>query len=150
MAPNARHRLELWARWSGPDLVICNSEYSAREFRGSSSSTTIEVVHYPVAAPPISSSRVDHDAARSEFTTPTDAVVVVHTARMQEWKGHRLLMQAASRINSNRQWILWFVGGAQRELEQSYLASLRATAAELRIEDRVRFLGQRSDVERLL
>jgi glycosyltransferase involved in cell wall biosynthesis len=69
---------------------------------------------------------------------------------MQEWKGHRLLLQAASRIKSNSQWILWFVGGAQRELEQSYLASLRATAAELGIEDRVRFLGQRDDVDRLL
>ncbi|MFZ2061870.1 MAG: glycosyltransferase [Candidatus Binatus sp.] len=150
MASNGRHWLELLARWSGPDLVICNSEYSAREFRGSFSSIPIEVVHYPVAAPTISYSQVDHDAARSEFTTPTDAVVVVHSSRMQEWKGHRLLMQAASRIKSNSQWILWFVGGAQRELEQSYLASLRTTAAELGIEDRVRFLGQRNDVERLL
>ena len=38
MASNGRHWLELLARWSGPDLVICNSEYSAREFRGSFSS----------------------------------------------------------------------------------------------------------------
>jgi glycosyltransferase involved in cell wall biosynthesis len=150
MASNGHHWLELWARLSRPDLVICNSEYTAREFRGASASIPIEVVCCPVAAPTISYSRVDLDAARSEFTTPTDAVVVVHTARMQEWKGHRLLMQAASRINSNGQWILWFVGGAQREIEESYLTSLRATAAELRIEDRVRFLGQRSDVERLL
>ena len=150
MASNGRHWLELLARWSGPDLAICNSEYSAREFRGSFSSIPIEVVYYPVAAPTISYSRVDRAAVRSEFTTPTEAVVVVHSSRMQEWKGHRLLMQAASRIKSNNQWILWFVGGAQRELEQSYLSSLRSTAAELGIEDRVRFLGQRDDVDRLL
>jgi glycosyltransferase involved in cell wall biosynthesis len=150
MASNGRHWLELLARWSVPDLVICNSEYSAREFRGSFSSIPIEVVYYPVAAPTISCLRVDRAAVRSEFTTPTEAVVVVHSSRMQEWKGHRLLLQAASRIKSNGQWILWFVGGAQRELEQSYLASLRATAAELGIEDRVRFLGQRDDVDRLL
>ena len=150
MASNGRHWLELLARWSGPDLVICNSEYSAREFRGSFSSIPIEVVYYPVASPTISCLRVDRAAVRSEFTTPTEAVVVVHSSRMQEWKGHRLLLQAASRIKSNSQWILWFVGGAQRELEQSYLASLRATAAELGIEDRVRFLGQRDDVDRLL
>jgi glycosyltransferase involved in cell wall biosynthesis len=150
MASNGRHWLELLARWSGPDLVICNSEYSAREFRGSFSSIPIEVVYYPVAAPTSSYSRADRAAARSEFTTPTEAVVVVHSSRMQEWKGHRLLMQAASRIKSNSQWILWFVGGAQRDLEQSYLASLHATAAELGIEDRIRFLGQRIDVDRLL
>jgi glycosyltransferase involved in cell wall biosynthesis len=150
MASNGRHWLELLARWSGPDLALCNSEYSAREFRRSFSSIPIQVVYYPVAAPTRSYSRVDRDAARSEFTTPKEAVVVVHSSRMQEWKGHRLLMQAASRIKSNSHWILWFAGGAQRELEQSYLASLRATAAELGIEDRVRFLGQRDDVDRLL
>jgi glycosyltransferase involved in cell wall biosynthesis len=150
MASNGRHWLELLARWSGPDLALCNSEYSAREFRRSFSSVPIQVVYYPVAAPTRSYSRVDRDAARSEFTTPKEAVVVVHSSRMQEWKGHRLLMQAASRIKSNSHWILWFAGGAQRELEQSYLASLRATAAELGIEDRVRFLGQRDDVDRLL
>jgi glycosyltransferase involved in cell wall biosynthesis len=150
MASNGRHWLELLARWSGPDLVICNSEYSARELRGAFASLPIEVVYYPVAAPTISYSQVDRDATRSEFTTPIEAVVVVHTGRMQEWKGHRLLITAASRIKSNSQWILWFVGGAQRELEHGYLASLRVTAAEVGIADRVRFLGQRSDVERLL
>jgi glycosyltransferase involved in cell wall biosynthesis len=42
------------------------------------------------------------------------------------------------------------VGGPQRESEQSYLAGLRATASELGIEDRIRFVGQRNDVDRLL
>jgi len=69
---------------------------------------------------------------------------------MQEWKGQGLLMRAASIIKSNSQWIIWFVGGAQRESEHRYLAGLRASAAELGIADRVRFAGQRIDVERLL
>jgi glycosyltransferase involved in cell wall biosynthesis len=69
---------------------------------------------------------------------------------MQEWKGQRLLMQAASIIKSNSQWIIWFVGGAQRESEQGYLESLQSTAKESGIADRIRFIGQRDDVYRLL
>ncbi len=150
MASNGHDWLEQWAQMAGPDLVICNSQFAAREFRGAFPSIPVEVVYCPVAAPSISYSRGDRDAARSELTTPTEAVVIVHAARMQEWKGHRLLMQAASIIKSNSQWIIWFVGGAQRGPEHRYLAGLRASAAELGIEDRVRFAGQRDDVERLL
>ncbi len=150
MASNRRDWLEQWARMAGPELVICNSQFTAREFRGAYPSLPVEVVYCPVAAPSISYSRADRDAARSELTTPADAVVIVHTGRMQDWKGQRLLMQAASIIKSTSQWIIWFVGGAQRESERRYLASLHASAAELGIEDRIRFAGQRDDVERLL
>jgi glycosyltransferase involved in cell wall biosynthesis len=150
MASNRRDWLEQLARMAGPDLVICNSQFTATEFRSAYPSTLVEVVYCPVAAPSISYSRADRDAARSELTTPADAVVIVHTGRMQEWKGQRLLMQAASTIKSNSQWIIWFVGGAQRKSEHRYLASLHASGAELGIEDRVRFAGQRNDVERLL
>lgn len=150
MASNGRHWLERWARLVGPDLMICNSNFTARESREAFSSMEVEVVYCPVAPPAISYSRADRYAARAELTTPLDAVVIVHTGRMQQWKGHRLLMQAASRIKSNSRWIIWFVGGAQREPELRYLAGLRADAVELGIGDRVRFAGQRNDVEQLL
>ena len=110
----------------------------------------VEVVHCPVAPPSNSYSQSDRDSVRSELTTPANSVVVIHTGRMQEWKGQRLLMQAASIIKLNSQWIIWFVGGAQRESEQDYVHSLHSTAKELGIEDRIRFTGQRNDVARLL
>jgi glycosyltransferase involved in cell wall biosynthesis len=150
MASNGRHWLEQWARYAGPDLVICTSDFAAREFSGVFSMVPVEVVHCPVAPPSISYSQSDRDAVRSELTTPANSVVVIHTGRMQEWKGQRLLMQAASIIKLNSQWIIWFVGGAQRESEQDYVESLHSTAKELGIEDRIRFTGQRNDVARLL
>jgi glycosyltransferase involved in cell wall biosynthesis len=150
MASNGRHWLEQWARYAGPDLVICTSHFAARAFSGVFSMLPVEVVHCPVAAPSISYSQSDRDSVRSELTTPADSVVIIHTGRMQEWKGHRLLLQAASIIKSNSQWTIWLVGGAQRESEQHYLDSLHATAGELGIEDRIRFAGQREDVDRLL
>jgi len=150
MASNGRHWLEQWARYSGPDLVICTSHFAAQEFSGVFSMVPVEVVHCPVAAPSTSYSQSDRDAVRSELTTPSDSIVIVHTGRTQEWKGHRLLMDAASIIKSNSQWIIWLVGGAQRESEQDYLDSLHSTAIELGIENRVRFAGHRNDVDRLL
>jgi glycosyltransferase involved in cell wall biosynthesis len=150
MASNGRHWLEQWARYAGPDLVICTSHFAARAFSGVFSTFPVEVVHCPVAAPSISYSQSDRDRVRSELTTAADSVVITHTGRMQEWKGQRLLLQAASIIKSNSQWTIWLVGGAQRESEQHYLNSLRATATELGIEDRIRFAGNRDDVDRLL
>jgi glycosyltransferase involved in cell wall biosynthesis len=150
MASNGRHWLEQWARYAGPELVICTSHFAARAFSGVFSTFPVEVVHCPVAAPSISYSQSDRDRVRSELTTAADSVVITHTGRMQEWKGQRLLLQAASIIKSNSQWTIWLVGGAQRESEQHYLNSLRATATELGIEDRIRFAGNRDDVDRLL
>jgi glycosyltransferase involved in cell wall biosynthesis len=150
MASNGRHWLEQWARYAGPELVICTSHFAARAFSGVFSTFPVEVVHCPVAAPSISYSQSDRDRVRSELTTAADSVVITHTGRMQEWKGQRLLLQAASIIKSNSQWTIWLVGGAQRESEQHYLNSLRATATELGIEDRIRLAGNRDDVDRLL
>ncbi len=150
MASNGRHWLEQWARYAGPDLVICTSHFAADEFSGVFTMLPVEVVHCPVTPQSINYSQSERDAVRSELTTPANSVVVIHTGRMQEWKGQRLLMRAASIIKSNSQWIIWFVGGAQRDSERGYVAGLHATARELGIEDRIRFAGQRNDVARLL
>ena len=47
-------------------------------------------------------------------------------------------------------WTCWIVGGVQRAKEARYLQSLKNLAADLQISDRIRFVGQRSDVPRLL
>jgi len=44
----------------------------------------------------------------------------------------------------------WFVGGAQRAMEAGYLDELKRTAERYGIADRMRFLGQRTDIQRLL
>jgi glycosyltransferase involved in cell wall biosynthesis len=47
-------------------------------------------------------------------------------------------------------WEAWFAGGPQKAGEAEYLAGLKSTAEKLGIADRVRFLGQRADVPRLM
>ena len=57
---------------------------------------------------------------------------------------------SAARTASLSGWVCWTAGGAQRPAEAAYLAELRQTAARLGIAERVRFLGQRTDVPHLL
>src|SRR5207245_4312560 len=69
---------------------------------------------------------------------------------MEAWKGHRFLLETLGKLPAVPQWICWIVGGAQRAEEVVYERNLRATAAEMGFSERVRFLGQRTDVAQLL
>jgi len=69
---------------------------------------------------------------------------------MEPWKGQLRHLQALSRLPPSADWLCWVVGGPQRPVEHKYFESLKATAEHLGIAQRVRFLGQRNDVPRLL
>ena len=87
---------------------------------------------------------------RSECQTAADDVVIVQVSRMEAWKGQAVLLDALATLRDRSGWTLWQVGGAQRDSEARYLQSLRDSAQRQGIGDRVRFLGQRSDVPALL
>jgi glycosyltransferase involved in cell wall biosynthesis len=87
---------------------------------------------------------------RAELQTTMDAVVIVQVSRMEAWKGQASLLEALGRLRERRDWTCWIAGGAQTAAEASYAASLKTLAASLGIADRVRFLGERADVPRIL
>src|SRR5262249_13276946 len=87
---------------------------------------------------------------RAELQTPADAAVIVQASRLERWKGHDLLLRALGGLRDLPSWVCWIAGGAQRPAGVAYLAELRQTAARLGIAERVRFLGQRTDVPHLL
>ena len=149
LASDGSHWLERWSRWSPADLVICNSRFTADRLPDSLRGGSVEVVYCPVAQPR-TYSEADRLAARDEFETPADAVVIVLASRMQEWKGHRLLLEAAREILGVSNWIVWIVGGPQRDFESRYCDGLREMASASGIADRVRFVGERRDVDRIL
>lgn len=134
-----------------PDLVVANSRStvatSPRLFPG----VRAEVVYCPVAAP---EPPIDRAAARAELRdelgTPADARVVIQASRLERWKGHVSLLEALGRLRDRPDWVAWFAGGAQRPHEKIYFDELRAGAESLGIAHRVRFLGQRNDVPRLM
>jgi glycosyltransferase involved in cell wall biosynthesis len=87
---------------------------------------------------------------RRELETAPETVVIVQVSRLEEWKGHRTLLKGLGLLRDVPGWTCWIVGGVQRAHEAPYLESLKTLAADLQITDRIRFVGQRSDVPRLL
>ncbi|NMO19683.1 glycosyltransferase family 4 protein [Pyxidicoccus fallax] len=150
-ALNGRHWLERWGRVTEPDLVITNSRYSAGTLGTVYPRAPWKLVYYPVLAPAREGSRDESRARlRAELGAGEGDVVIVQTSRMEEWKGQRLHLEALGRLRQVPGWKAWFAGGAQRPEEMAYLEGLKAQAAGLGLTERVRFLGQRSDVPRLL
>jgi glycosyltransferase involved in cell wall biosynthesis len=146
----SRHWLERWAARHRPALVLTNSDFTASTLPGLYSSLPCSVVRYPIEIPPSAAGPGERRALRRELGVEDGTVVIVQACRMQAWKGHARLLRALARLESGTPWLCLQIGGAQREDERTYLASLEALAHELGIAGRVRFLGQRSDVPRLL
>jgi glycosyltransferase involved in cell wall biosynthesis len=145
-----RHWLELWARQTPPDLVIANSEFTAGTLPNLYPRARVELIRYPVEARSEGVNCATRRELRDELCTPEDDVVIVQSCRMEPWKGHRLHLEALSRLRDLHGWTSWVVGGAQRGSEIAYRADLERMAARIGIQDRVRFVGQRRDVPRIL
>jgi glycosyltransferase involved in cell wall biosynthesis len=154
---NKRHWLERWAQNSAPDLVICNSQFVADEMRRAYPFVQSKVVYNPTILYYPLVSRDDYvnpnperNKIRSTLNISDETVVIVQVSRMEEWKGHLLHLEALSLMKDNPTWECWFVGGPQRPEEFRYFQKVKAAASRLGLDDRVRFFGERSDVQTLL
>jgi glycosyltransferase involved in cell wall biosynthesis len=146
---DGRHWLERWARQTKPQLIVCNSRFTERTLSTLYPGVKTEVVYNPVASPG-SVEPGTREAVRGELDTAAEAVVIVQVSRLEEWKGHRTLLNGLGLLRDVPGWTCWIVGGAQRAREAPYLDSLKSLVTELQIGDRIRFVGQRTDVPRLL
>jgi len=144
------HWTERWARRITPEAVVCNSEYTRASASRFYPAAPTHVVHPPVDLEQPAMTREERMAVRARCETPEDATVMVQASRMEAWKGHAVTLEAVSRLRIRENWCWWIVGGAQRPAEAAYQTSLRETAERLGVANRVRFLGDRSDVGRLL
>lgn len=147
--PDGRHWLERLAKRTPPDLILCNSHYTADSVSTLYPNVRAEVVYCPVPSRQVTSSS-SRNAKRAELQTSENAIVVVQVGRMERWKGYELHLKALANLNEMPDWICWIVGGAQRPSERKFVAELESLAQQLGIAERVRFLGQRDDVGDLL
>ncbi len=147
---SGRHWSERWARFTKPDLVICNSRFTASTLSTLYPNALSQVLYYPVAFQQSHYSLAERNSVRAELDTPENATVIVQVSRVETLKGHKVHLQALSKLSDLPEWMCWLVGGAQQEAEILYYAELKSLAVSLGITDRVRFVGERSDVARLV
>ncbi len=146
---DGRSRLERMARRITPDLAIANSRFVGATVANLYPRVQAPVMFYPVAlgdAPDASQWRA---AARHAQGVADDQVVIIQVSRYEAWKGHLLHLHALAKLSS-RNWICWMVGGPQTPVEHAQFEEAQRLTGQLGLNDRVRFLGQRSDVPQLL
>jgi glycosyltransferase involved in cell wall biosynthesis len=141
------HRL---AGWVVPDLIISTSKAAANTTDRLFPNVPTECLYCPISLPQLAFDKLERTEVRNEFDTPEDAVVIVQTSRMDAYKGHRLHIEALGHLRDVPGWVCWQVGGSQRAGQTAYLRQLQEQAIRVGIADRVRFVGERSDVWRLL
>ena len=143
-----QHWTERLARRVPPDLAICNSRFTGRSLMALYPGLSPVVVYAPVE---MSAGVVlDRAAVRAALATPPDSVVIVQACRSEAWKGHDSLLEALVALRAVASWTWWQVGGAQRPNERALLERLREKAERAGVGDRIRWLGERSDVRHLL
>jgi glycosyltransferase involved in cell wall biosynthesis len=142
--------IERWSRRSRPDLVLANSRFTASTAGRLFPSLPARLWYYPIEEPPQSPDPIARAAVRAELGARENTTVIVQVSRMEPWKGHALHLDALSRLPRDLDWTCWQVGGAQRAEERAYAAAMQASSVRLGIADRVRWLGARTDVPRLL
>lgn len=149
-AAGSRSWTEFGAARCRPDFVICNSEFTRSTLPKLYADVRSIVCHYPVETAPPALEPHERVALRRELGADESTVVIIQTSRMQSWKGQLQHLRALSRLRDLPQWISVQVGGPQRPSEREYFEEVVDTARRLGVAERVRFLGQRSDVPRLL
>ena len=142
--------LEKMARWHRPDFVISNSSFVAASVAGYRPDVPGSILRYPVALVPRPEAERWRIAARREQGVGENTVVILQASRFEAWKGQMLHLRGLANLNTANSWVCWMAGGPQNPVEQRQYDLVRRTCTELGLDDRVRFLGQRSDVPQLL
>ena len=144
----SRHWLNWWARRSRPNLAIANSRFTAQSLAHLFTDVPVEVVYCPV--PVAHNDSLDRPAMRRALGVAEDSVVILQVSRIEPGKGHGMLLRALAELRDEPSWICLIAGGAQRPAETRWIESLQRQTEELGLSNRVRFLGQRSDVPALM
>lgn len=144
---STNHWLRLFAR-SCPNLILANSRFTESTIRFAS--CQVEVIAYPVAAPAITEGRDSPAITREEFGASPEDVVIIQACRLAPWKGHELLLDGLAQMRDLPSWKAWIVGGPQQYSECAYFAKLKERVSGFGLDSHVKFLGQRSDIPRLL
>ncbi|VTU00944.1 glycosyl transferase family 1 : Group 1 glycosyl transferase OS=Corallococcus coralloides (strain ATCC 25202 / DSM 2259 / NBRC 100086 / M2) GN=mshA2 PE=4 SV=1: Glycos_transf_1 [Gemmataceae bacterium] len=145
--------VERLGRRHRPALVLAPSEHTLRSVSREFPGVPGAAFHNPLppgvtATAPLTPA--ERTAVRAELGAGPGDVIVLQASRLERWKGPDVVIRALGPLRDVPGWRFWFAGGAQKAGEVEYLDELRRAARDERIEDRVHFLGARTDVPRLM
>ena len=149
-AGDRQHWLDRMSRKVPVELALCNSRYTAglQALREPASPTAVV---YPPVPPPSANhdpSATRHEV-RAELGISDDTASILQAGRLEPGKGHTVHLEAAAALADLPNWTILQAGGAQRKEEQRYRTELEKLVRKLGLEDRVKFLGERTDMHRL-
>jgi glycosyltransferase involved in cell wall biosynthesis len=145
-----QNQLEKYASKFPPDFIITNSQFTVKGLE-SHFGRKVDTVIYPVIRFQLSKKTIETRVRiRNEFSTDLNSVVITQFSRFERWKGQTLLLTSLANLKSDPAWTCWIVGGVQKPEEHAFLEELKKLAKSIEIEDRVRFIGQRSDIPDIL
>jgi glycosyltransferase involved in cell wall biosynthesis len=139
--------LDWLAKWSKPHIALACS----RDVERTVSSFCLTGIHQTVFPPldsmDLPSRRAIRGKLRSQFKVREGTKIILMAARLDPYKGHRLLITALGKVLEKipQGWEVWMAGGVQRLQEGIYLEELQTLAKEVGVSDKIRWLGQRSD-----
>ena len=136
-----------WARRVTPDFAVFNSAFTRA--RPAFAGVPGAVIHCPVTTPPEISAG-DRRALRASFGATDGDVVVLMAARLEKWKGHEVLLEAARLMPPEARLRVLIAGGVQNHSEQVYFDHLTRLGAAGDLRGMVTLLGERDDVPVLL
>ncbi len=145
---DGKHWLQWMAARVRPDLLICNSQFTASAASSVFPRVPAVVVYAPLAPAPADTPH--RDQIRRETETPADAVVILQVGRTDPLKGHAVLFDALQQLPRDASWVCWQVGAPQNAREEKYWRSMAVRVRDAGLDTQVRWLGRRSDVARLL
>jgi glycosyltransferase involved in cell wall biosynthesis len=145
---DGKHWLQRMAARVRPDLLICNSQFTAGAAASVFPRVAAVVVYAPLTPAPVDTTH--RDRIRRETNTPADAVVILQVGRTDPLKGHAVLFDALQQLPQDGSWVCWQVGAPQNAREEKYWRSMAVRVRDAGLDTQVRWLGRRSDVGRLL
>jgi glycosyltransferase involved in cell wall biosynthesis len=140
--------MTVWtSRWSD-SRVIAVSNAARDDFvaRGTSP-RAIQVIYNGVEIPSNPPSR---EKARADLGLAPRSFVVLQVGRLCESKGQHLLISASSRVAGQHPDLEVLIAGADLAAGGSYRSKLEGLATAEGLGEKIRFLGVRDDIDRLL
>ena len=139
----ARDPLTRWLYARATAQIVTTGEAIRAQLMRDLGVPAARISSIPTGVDPTRFAPADRDSARRDLGLPTGVPLAGIVATLRSWKGHRFLIDALP-LCADRELQLVIVGdGPQRE-------ALAAQVAALRLEPRVRFAGDRTDIERWL